>query len=225
MRKETICLSERNLMFAIAGQLYDQAPNRQPRKADVIMKKVKEAFRKIAYNSNEFYTCEVDSKKLNEFIHNLLFSIDEFRELNLSQTEFDAGVKVDDPNRGKYKFTSRYDVETPDSWKTDFIDLDAFERNVLGNLYMLKHYGEDCFCCTYEGTEKCNSCKSNPKFGYHYKSSREPRGKYTFACQFDCFKSRYICCEECDEKNMCSKRCESKPDTCVLALKESDSNE
>lgn len=41
MRAETICISEVNLMFVIAGQLYDQAPNRQPRNADELCGKLR----------------------------------------------------------------------------------------------------------------------------------------------------------------------------------------
>lgn len=55
MRKETICISERNLMFVVAGQLYDQAPDRQPRKVEEIMKGVRFHFRNDARcdNNNE----------------------------------------------------------------------------------------------------------------------------------------------------------------------------
>jgi hypothetical protein len=64
MRTKTISISERILMFVIAGQMYDQAPNRQPRKADIIMMKVREAFRKDAYNGNEFYSLETAKDKV-----------------------------------------------------------------------------------------------------------------------------------------------------------------
>ena len=56
MRKQTISISESDLMFTVAGQLYNQAPNRQPRKANIIMQKFRDAFREIAINYNEYYS-------------------------------------------------------------------------------------------------------------------------------------------------------------------------
>ena len=50
IRDEKISISERQLMYAIGGQLFDQAPNRQPRKAEIIMAKVRDKFREEAYN-------------------------------------------------------------------------------------------------------------------------------------------------------------------------------
>ena len=45
MRQETILLSETTLLFAIGGQLFDQATKRKPRKAEKIMQKTRESFR------------------------------------------------------------------------------------------------------------------------------------------------------------------------------------
>ena len=44
MRKETIVLYERDFAYCLAGQLFEQAPNRKPRKAEVIMQKALESF-------------------------------------------------------------------------------------------------------------------------------------------------------------------------------------
>ena len=63
MRKETIRISERNLMFVVGGQLFDQAPNRYPRKVETIMQKLRDAFREEAYNDNEYYTQLTDDKE------------------------------------------------------------------------------------------------------------------------------------------------------------------
>lgn len=134
MRTKTVSVSERNLMFVVAGQLFDQAPNRQPRKAEIIMQKVKDAFRKDAHNDNEWYCLAIEEAKTRKYVHNLLMGIPEFIELNLTQVEFEKSVSVDDESRPKYAFVSRYDVETADSWKHDFIDLDAFTRNVQAGI-------------------------------------------------------------------------------------------
>lgn len=222
MRKENMCITERDLMFAIGGQLFNQAPNRQPRKAEIIMTKVRDAFRKDAYNNNEYYTLVIDVDKLKKYIHDLLFSIPEFEELNLSQIEFENNVSVDDENRPKFSFSSRYDKYNYDSWKRDFIDLDAFLGNVLRNIYMIKDFETDCFCCAHEKTDKCNTCIVNPNLEINYEGSRQPKGKYTFACKYDCYRSRYICCEECDDKGTCSKKCDGNSQNCGIAIKQRD---
>lgn len=69
--------------------------------------------------------------------------IPEFVELNLSQVEFEKGISVNDETWPKFAFTSRYDVNTPESWKNDFIDLDAFIGNVHHRLIKCATKG-DC---------------------------------------------------------------------------------
>ena len=88
MRKETIRVSETDLMFVIAGQLFDQAPNRQPRKSEIIMQKVRDSFRKIADNHNERYTFCVEKDKLYVSID--MFGRETNAELDYNQVkEFD----------------------------------------------------------------------------------------------------------------------------------------
>jgi hypothetical protein len=218
VRKESICLGERTLLFSIGGQLFDQAPNRQPRKAETIMTKVRDAFRGLARNDNEYYSLILEENELNKYIKNLLMAIPEFQELNLSQVEYEKNISVDDENRPKYSFSSRYDKETTESWRTDFIDLDAFIRNVVNNIWMVKDFDTDCFCCIHKDTEECKSCSINSDFKIKYEGSRAPKGKYTFACKYDCYRSRYICCEECDDKNTCNKRCVGNSKDCGIAI-------
>ena len=218
MRKSTIMISERNLMFCIAGQLYDQAPARLPRKVDIIMKKVREKIRTDFFNDNEWYTMRIEEDAAYEYIKNLLMTIPEFEELNLSQIEYEKGIDVNDDSRPKYSFTTRYDVETSESWKNDFIDLDAFIRNVYRRVLQIKDVETDCFCCKHKDTELCKECSINEKLKINYECSRKPKGKYTFACKYDCFKSRYICCEECDEKETCNNRCDGNSSICGLKV-------
>jgi hypothetical protein len=220
MRKENILLTERNLMYVVGGQLFDQAPNRQPRKTDIIMNTLRDNFRKLAVNDNEWYYIKIDiaDKGLYKFIDKILKEIPEFNELNLNQIEFEKGISVDDESRAKYSFCSSYDLHTSESWKTDFIDLDAFVQNVVYNLSVLID-DKDCTCCV--NTDKdnqCGGCKHNKKFVNNYKGSREPRDKYTFACKFDCYRSYYICCEECPNKDECEHLCDAKSVSCGLAI-------
>ncbi|AJG98844.1 hypothetical protein LF65_02258 [Clostridium beijerinckii] len=220
MRKETITISERNLMFCVGGQLFSQAPNRQPRKAEIIMQKIKENFRKEAYNDNEYYTIMVseEDRGVYKYIDKLLKNIPEFVELNLSQIEFDKNISVDDENRPKFSFSTRYDKYDAESWKSDFIDLDAFIGNVVRNIYTMIESGIDCFCCIHGNSDKCTECIVNPKYKINYECGREPKGEYTFACKFDCYKHRYICCEECSDKNSCVKKCDCNSKECGLVI-------
>lgn len=221
MRKENINIYERQLMHTIGGLLFDMAPNRQPRKVEIIMTKARDKFRQDAYNDNEWYFLSIEKDKLNSYIKELLFSIPEFEELNLTQIEYENNVNVNDENRSKYKFVSSHDNETKESWKTDFIDLDAFVRNVYSSIYNSIESDKECFFCTHsskENSEECNSCSLNPKFTVNYKSSREPKGKYNFSCKYNCYRSFQICCEECKEKDVCEKKCESNSETCGLSL-------
>lgn len=231
MRKETICISERNFMYVVAGQLYDQAPNRQPRKADEIMRGVQFNFRNDARcnNENEWYFINVEKNKICEFIQSMLMSISAFQELNLTQNEFESGISVDDENRGGFKLTSRYDKNSADSWRDDFIDLDAFIQNVNRRLIDIIDIESDCFLCIHQdenskstldcgSDEKCKSCHINPNLTNNFECGRQPKGEYTFACKYDCPKSLYICCEECGDKETCDSVCDSHSIDCGLAI-------
>ena len=126
-------ITEKTIMRLIAGQLYAQAPNCQPRKADVILKKVKEYIETNAQilGDMRYFELEIpkeqENKVIKEFFSQMLMPILEFQELNLSQTEFEKGIKVDDENRAKFVFTTRY---TTPKWENDFVDLDAFISNL-----------------------------------------------------------------------------------------------
>lgn len=221
MRVKTEVIFERELMFAISGQLYSQAPNRQPRKVEIIMNEVRNKYREKAFNDNGYYSLRVEN--LYKYIKELLMSIPEFVELNLTQNEYEKGIKVDDKNRGKYRVTSMYDKNTSESWKNDFIDLDAFIKNVYRNIYVMKDADTDCFCCIYDdgkfNSDKCKECFINPNHTINYECSRKPRDKYTITCKYDCYKSKYICCEECDYKVGCEQKCNSSSINCGLSIK------
>lgn len=144
-------LSEHDFMFCLAGQIYDQSPNRQPRKAHEILMKARDSFRQRATNLNEFYYWEIpldtteDIEILDKTLQEMLFAIEEFEEMNLSQIEYDNGVKVSDESRPRFGFTSAYDVYNNESWKHDFVDLDAFIRNLLHELvHRINKSEEEC---------------------------------------------------------------------------------
>ena len=224
MREKNITLYERNVMRIIGGLLFDMAPNRQPRNAEIIMTKVRDTFREKAYNSNEFYMLVLkdDKDTIYTFIKDMLMNIPEFKDLNLSYNEYNKNISIDDPSRETYKFISMYDKNIEDSWKDDFIDLDAFINNVV-YLIMDNIKSKDCFGCKYYPSDRnhefCNTCiLKYSDLKNNFESERKPRGKYTFACKYNCYKSRYICCEECKDKDTCTQKCESSSTNCNLAI-------
>ena len=222
MRKESIIIYERQLMRVVAGLLYEMAPNRQPRKSEIIMSKLRDKFREIAYNENETYTLEMERDKFKTFIKDLLFSIPEFNELNLSQNEYENNIDVNDENRAKFKVITAFDVETRDSWKTDFIDLDAFVGNCVYLIYKSDEESKECFLCmhsTIEDNDICLNCSLNNNLVNKYESSRKPKGRFTFSCKYNCYRSFQICCEECQYKKECDKKCESCSSTCGLTIR------
>jgi len=214
MRVNTISISEIDLMFVIGGQLFCQAPNRQPRQSEIIMQKVRDFFRNDAYNDNEFYSLRIPESEVYNYLKNIMMSIPEFVDLNLSQIEFDKKISVNDENRPKYAFYTRYDKNDSETWKRDFVDLDAFIRNVHRRLYTIMDSDQDCFCCKKQKSEDCKTCLVNPDLKYNYECSRKPKGKYTFSCKFDCKMQCQICCEECTKKDTCNFVCDGNSKEC-----------
>lgn len=216
--KKTILITETDLIYCVAGQLFEQAPNREPRNVEKIMLEVRNKFRESTYNDNEWYSMYIEEDKLYKFVENLLLSIPEFVDLNLSYLEYSNGVKVDDESRPKFSFCSIYDVYNADSWKKDFIDLDAFVQNVHRAL-KIRSRSEDCFLCKYQEANDpiCDAC-SVKKVNY-FVYGIEFKGKYTLACQNTCYYGRYICCDECDLESTCEKRCDIKSENCDIVIK------
>ena len=131
------------LIGHIAMWLYRLAPKHQPRKADIIMKHVNSRIDSVfdipIKRDPEFKIRDFeDSNDLYKFVDELMKNIKEFRELNLTWQEYEAGVDVDNPDREDgIVFTSMYDVKSSEDWYTkDFIDLDAFVQDVVYSLLL-----------------------------------------------------------------------------------------
>lgn len=136
-------ITKDKLVGHIAMWLYRLAPKHQPRKVDVIMKRVNSHINSVfdtpIKSDPEFKTNEFESRDdLYQFINELMKNIKEFRELNLTWYEYEAGIDPDSPDReNTILFTSRYDTRSSEDWyTTDFIDLDAFIRDVVWTLLM-----------------------------------------------------------------------------------------
>jgi len=218
MRKKTILVTETDLIYCVAGQIFEQAPNREPRNVEKIMLEVKNKFRKLANNNNEWYCLYVEEDKLYIFIEDLLMSIIEFKDLNLSYIEFINGVTVDDENRAKYSFHSSYDVYNINSWENDYIDLDAF----IGNVYRevkSRSKSKDCFLCKFSRSNSsiCDICSVN-KDNY-FEEEIKFKDKYTRACPNTCYEGRHVCCDECDLESTCKNRCDINSSNCAIVIK------
>ena len=112
--------------------IYYLAPHNTPRKADIIKTKAIERFKHAdgIEQMGDFYFKHVPFDGLTDFIKGILWDIPEFRELNLTDQEFSAGVDPDDESRDKFFFTCAYDFNGP-----SFIDLDACIQNISYGLF------------------------------------------------------------------------------------------
>lgn len=136
-----IIITKNALVGHIAMWLYRLAPKNQPRKVDIIMKRVNSRIDSVfdipIKHDPEFKTGDFEGHDdLYKFIDELMKNIKEFRELNLTWKEYETGIDVDSPDREiGIVFTSRYDTRSSEDWYTkDFIDLDAFVQDVVYTL-------------------------------------------------------------------------------------------
>ena len=83
-------------------------------------------------NGEIFYYFNFTKTQLTGYLSTMIYKNTKikklFEKLNLSYNEMKAGISVDDPNREKITFSSRYDGP---KWEDDFIDLDALINNVV----------------------------------------------------------------------------------------------
>ena len=108
---------------------------RLPRDAETILQKVREAYQREfdCPCGDDFYIRTFSTlEELEDWVKAHIMTIPEVRNLNLSHNEVDAGIAVDDPNRGVFVCTSRYS-KSPDP-KDDFVDLGAYARNLTHSL-------------------------------------------------------------------------------------------
>ena len=108
---------------------------RLPRNAEIIVEKVREVYHrefKRPHDNSEFHirTFETYGELVN-WIKEHIMTIPEIQDLNLTDSEVERGLTVDDV-KDKFVFTSRYS-DDPDP-KDDFIDLGALARNLTHSL-------------------------------------------------------------------------------------------
>lgn len=196
-----------HIVEAVAGTLYRMAPRNRPRDMDKIMSYVVEQLESVCVNVATDRYLHMSAEVFNEWLTSMLKSCSEFCNLNLSQNECDKGISVDDESRAEFAFTSMYDVETADSWKDDFIDLDAAIHNIY-NCIITAHEESDCFLCDHsDDKDVCKCCKLNyANYTNYYEHANKPHdtSKYGGWCKVSCPKGVAVCCKDCTEFDKCS---------------------
>lgn len=114
------------------GTIFQGAPYHKPRKIEKIVDDIHNYFVKHGIKCMDSYLFDVDTNDRYELVKKIMMSSQSFVDLNLSQDEFDRGVKVDDEGRSSFGFCGR-DFKLKDYY--DFIDLDACIRNIDKSLY------------------------------------------------------------------------------------------
>lgn len=168
--------------------------------------KTKDVFPKLKYSRDPFLYM-TDSEFVKWLIETLR-SCPTFTKLNLSYNEISNNVN--NSNEADFVFTSGYDVDTEESWKNDFIDLDA----AIGNIYrvIIQKYNDnkDCITCEYNyvDAEQCKTCLRNPMFRYNYYHVNKPFSNDIMRwCSKGCAEGIAVCCYDCSYKSNCKERC------------------
>ena len=139
-----ICVSLDTFIEYSVGEIYRLAPYHKPRFIDDIVDEIIKRFKtNCKHIGRDFFYHEIDLKDLHKFIESILMPIDKFRDLNLSQNEYEQGVGVDDESRPKFLFSAYSSIPEDDN----FIDLDACIGNIFckyeHSAYRDWIYGED----------------------------------------------------------------------------------
>lgn len=168
------------------------------------------------------YQLRMTEQEMWDWLHDTLFKCTDYQNLNLSYNEREAGIDVDDESRPKITFHTRYDVITEESWKDDFIDLDAVIQNVMSVLCPVHIVDENCielkscdFCEHFnKESNECLNCRNNKKLKDNFVLVQTPemeetnkRYKERKWCKESCYQQYDICCYECDKKDKCPERC------------------
>lgn len=233
--------SLRTIMKAFAGTLYEMAPASNPYRGGELVTLVRDkllSFIQAHHLNDDNYLVFMvlsDQEAYNTvygWFDDFLQSMPEFQTLNFSKVERERVLTKEELENGnfheiaeklvhsregqgtEYVFTDRT-TRIEDDY--DFIDLDAFVPNFVGELFNIKNsMNDDCFLCTWEhdrGKKKCKTCIRNESFKDNYEHENYPRGDRRTVCKKDCPNGYYICCSEC-RKTDCECICDDDISTC-----------
>lgn len=108
-------------------------------------------------------------KDFTKWLKDVLFDCKDYQNLNLSYNEKEKGISVNDESRPLFCFSTRYDIYNENSWKDDFIDLDAVLQNFrYSYLCYIKQFEDtsSCYNCVHHemNSNECLTCNRNMKF-------------------------------------------------------------
>lgn len=133
-------IEKKKLIAGIAYCAYNLSPKLHPRKLNIIIDKVDEKIEKTFETPLDFdptfriYRLLISNadnqfKEVFKYVHDLLFDIPEFQELNLTENEYKNGINPNDEDRPEIiVLTSAFSKPLPED--DNFIDLDAFCQNL-----------------------------------------------------------------------------------------------
>ena len=230
MRKQSLTIYERDFMFAVGGVLYEMAPDCTPRNGELFLHDCLNEFRTyetgLIDEFTRFVQLEVSDSSskysaTKEFFRSIFESSIYFEGLNMTGEEY--AKLLDDEGRKLFR-DSIYSTEQNEH---DFIDLDAFTRNVV-NAWEDKVINDaDCFLCNHQRNKKSSStlapgtdeeCKNCIVNGDLVNNFTVERSKETCChkdwCKFDCPIGYAKCCKHCDNLSSCQCVCDGDPKTC-----------
>ena len=236
-----LIIRKSDFMSELIAEIMILAPDSNPNQIGIIIPKVNEQLKELHLVTEQtevlsrFDTFRNDwileIRPLladgEEYLRNAIFSfldylmkeVPEIRQLNLTFEEWERGLRdPGDPGRPMFKFITLYDRYAEESWKSDFIDLDALKQNMAYRLVRPQDHSSDCVICENADTALCNTCIYNPAYQSHYTSRRKPKGNRKTACKFDCVLGYYICCTECEDRDTCSHVCDASIEDCGNAI-------
>lgn len=174
-----IRISNKEIIGAVAGNIYRMHPYHMPEGIDKIMSHLNKVIDETPDCSgivdNTFKLFEFDNfKEFKTWLKAILEQVPEYHELNVSRKLKEQGIKADNPENSGFVFTSRYDASGLATRYTDFIDLSALIGNICMEIDRLQQMNDDCFLCKYAkkygsmepGDERCSNCICNPKIRY-----------------------------------------------------------
>lgn len=240
-RGHGLIIRKSDFMTELVAELITLAPDSNPNQIGIIIPSVNERLKELHLVTEQVevlsrfdtfrndWMLEIRPRKgdsdrclriaIFSFLDYLMEKVPEIRQLNLTFEEWERGLRdPDDPSRPMFTFTTRYDRYTEESWKSDFIDLDALKQNMAYRLARPQDHSDDCGICENADTVVCNTCIYNSAYQSHYTSRRKPKGNRKTACKFDCVLGYYICCTECEERDTCSHVCDASIEDCGNAI-------
>ena len=182
---EKVKITKGNVIHTVSGVLYDLAPSHKPRRIDEI---IEQCCKFCDERIGDKIVIRLDEKEVWDFVKDMIYDFEAFRQLNLSQAEINNEITdSDDPNR-KGGFAACFvghddngnvvSIETTNDYN-DFIDLDAAVQNIVYELIQRNVNSTDCMLCKYakeycscepSGCDECQTCIHNPKYKSNYVS-------------------------------------------------------